>query len=621
MTDTLNTITDIDDFEVARTAECNISDLGKHVHVNKTDLTIIAQNIRSIHCNFDDFILNLSDFKFETDVIILTECRLCPKKPVPQLHNYLAYYTTRQLNQNDGVTVYVRQSLKPKVQEIEISLASCLQVEILNHVILGIYRSPANSNIDRFVNSLSAHLDKLKSSSNIIIAGDININIRTKDSESSHEHKTRNQYQNMLSMHGILAGHTLPTRESNCLDHFMLKINKKNVFPFIAVLQTSITDHFTIFLCLSKIKNSSPSIKTKTDINFEQALKHLQQQNLAELLTCDDPNQLTCQFINILANTIENNTIIHKVPNSKQIKKPWITSGILRCIRNRNKLQKQSKANPQNEILKITYSRYRNYCNSLIKKIKYKYERDLLEKSVGNNKLLWKNIKNLTYSNKIKDHNCELLNIKTSPLESVNFVNNHFANVGKRLAQQILPTTHNNRTINQPVQSNTFVLFDTDPHEVDQILMGLKSDSAPGWDKVPTKFLKLARNYIVPIITHLANLCFRKGIFPDFLKQSIIIPIHKGGDRDDVNNYRPISILPSISKIIEKLLNVRLTRYLHKFNLLSNQQFGFRQKISTEDAVSALTSVITERLDAGNKCLAVFLDLKKHLTPSLSQTL
>lgn len=158
---------------------------------------------------------------------------------------------------------------------------------------------------------------------------------------------------------------------------------------------------------------------------------------------------------------------------------------------------------------------------------------------------------------------------------------------------------------------NSFVLFETDPSEVLSVLSNLKSSSAPGWDNIPTQFLKVASNIVVPIISHLANLCFDQGVFPNVLKQAVITPVYKGGRRDDVSNYRPISVLPSISKILEKLINTRLINYLNKFNLLSKSQYGFRKGISTEDAVTAISSLITSKVDGRKKCLSVFLDLKK----------
>ncbi|KAJ8726971.1 hypothetical protein PYW08_015368 [Mythimna loreyi] len=612
MDDSLQAANDIDNIEIASSIECDCSNLSEHIFIKQNDLTMVSQNIRSVYCNFDNFMVMLSTFKFELDLIILTECRLNTSKPLPQIPNYDCHSTTRQMNQNDGVVIYVKNTLKPKISEIQLSQASCIQVDILNNTVLCIYRSPSHTNIDSFLDSLSLHLDRLPSQKNIVIAGDININIRIKENETSHERTNRNNYLSMLSVYGILAGHSLPTRDRNCLDHFMIRLHKKKTSASIAILHTTVTDHYTTFLALSKIKNKVIPNKTTTKLNYEQALKYLQEKNLSELMFCSDPELLTELLIQKLSDCIINNTITSNIPNSKRIIKPWITQGILRCIKNRNKMQKSLRADPYNTVLKITFCRYRNYCNNLIKKLKRKYERELITKSIKNTKLLWKNIKSITYTNKYKNQNTELLNAKPSPTESVNFVNDYFVNIGKKLAHQI---QNNNTHFYQPchlnMRNNSFVLINTDAKEVENTLMGLKSNSAPGWDNISTSFLKYCHKEVVPIITHLINLCFNSGIFPTLLKKSIITPVHKGGNRDDVNNYRPISVLPAISKIVEKLTNTRLVNYLNKFKIISSSQFGFRQGVSTEDAIDALSSLVTEHLDAGKKCITVFLDIKK----------
>uniref|UniRef100_A0A2H1WZJ2 SFRICE_040385 n=1 Tax=Spodoptera frugiperda TaxID=7108 RepID=A0A2H1WZJ2_SPOFR len=508
---TLHTVTEIDNIEIAHTVECDSTELHKYICVNKSDLTIISQNIRSIYYNFDSFLVSLSNLKFEPDIIILTECRLHANKSIPQMNNYRSYMTTRQLNQNDGVVVYVRNSLNSKVKEIQLLQASCLRLDILGNIVLCIYRSPSNSNTDSFIDSLSTQLNTLTSQRNIIIAGDININLKHRDTESSQEQKSRDNYLNMLSLFGILPGHTLPTREQSCLDHFMLKMHR-GFLASIAILHTTVTDHYTTFISIKKLKNIPIINRTSTTLNYDQALRDLQERNLSDLLFCDDPNLLINNFIKMVTEVIHENTNIKNVPSNQRIIKPWITLGILRCIKNRNRLQKNHQNDPHNEILKLTYTRYRNFCNNLIKRLKRKYERNLLAQSVSNNKLLWKNVKTITHSNRLKSQNVELLNIKTTPMESINYVNSYFANIGEQLAKKIHSDLNNtlNPTIALRSQLNSFVLLDTDDSEVHGILMNLKSDSAPGWDNVSTKFLKHIREEAVPIITHLANLCFQE---------------------------------------------------------------------------------------------------------------
>lgn len=189
--------------------------------------------------------------------------------------------------------------------------------------------------------------------------------------------------------------------------------------------------------------------------------------------------------MSVITKCLIDNTSYKKIPKSKRILKPWITPGILRCIQNRNKLQSKLRKDSYNEILKITYIRYRNYCNNLIKKLKRQYERDLLADSVGNSKKLWNNIKSITQCNKSYVDNSALLSIKPNPNESVKYVNNYFANIGKDLACRINSKSNHNKLnkykSNKTLpQLNSFVLSDTDSHEVEKTLMSLKSESAPG---------------------------------------------------------------------------------------------------------------------------------------------
>lgn len=90
-----------------------------------------------------------------------------------------------------------------------------------------------------------------------------------------------------------------------------------------------------------------------------------------------------------------------------------------------------------------------------------------------------------------------------------------------------------------------------------------------------------------------------------------VIPIYKNGAKDDPCNYRPISLLGGYSKLLERVVNKRLTKYLEKNSLLSDRQFGFRQGKSTEDAVTLLTDMVVTHLDQGRSCVGVFLDLAK----------
>ena len=112
-------------------------------------------------------------------------------------------------------------------------------------------------------------------------------------------------------------------------------------------------------------------------------------------------------------------------------------------------------------------------------------------------------------------------------------------------------------------------------------------------------------------VTHVVNLSIRANEFPQQWKTAIITPVFKSGASDQVSNYRPISILPALSKVLEKTVAKQLVDYLESNHLLHAKQFGFRPRYSTELANCYLTEMIKQSLDEGNVVGAVFLDLKK----------
>lgn len=238
MANLLNNITELDNENIAHSVHCDVDDLLKHIIIKQKDLTILSQNIRSIYCNFDSFLVSLESLKIKVDIIVLTECWLNSKKLIPQIEGYTCFSTKNHLNQSDGVVMFINNSLNLKVKEIKLNHASCIQIQHGTTTILGIYRSPSNPNADIFLGSLETHLDNIKAHKSVILVGDININLTPKQTETSQERQNRLNYlnNNMMSTKGLLPGHVFHTRETRCLDQFFLKINKSVTTANIAVL-------------------------------------------------------------------------------------------------------------------------------------------------------------------------------------------------------------------------------------------------------------------------------------------------------------------------------------------------------------------------------------------------
>ena len=112
-------------------------------------------------------------------------------------------------------------------------------------------------------------------------------------------------------------------------------------------------------------------------------------------------------------------------------------------------------------------------------------------------------------------------------------------------------------------------------------------------------------------IKYLINIIFDTGKFPNNLKNSVVFPIHKSGEKKDKNNYRPITVTSSLTKVVEKCIKKRLTEFLDLNKIISNLQFGFKQNNSTDDAITRVADFVTESFEMGLKPLAIFLDLSQ----------
>ena len=139
----------------------------------------------------------------------------------------------------------------------------------------------------------------------------------------------------------------------------------------------------------------------------------------------------------------------------------------------------------------------------------------------------------------------------------------------------------------------------------------LDPGKSTGLDGIGPRVIKMACDIIAPSITDLINKSIITGRFPNQLKQAKVYPIFKNGVKDDPSNYRPISILPTISKIFEKHINNHLMRFLNKYKLIHECQSGFRQKHSCNTALIKLIDQWMESIDKGNRVGSLFLDFRK----------
>ena len=163
----------------------------------------------------------------------------------------------------------------------------------------------------------------------------------------------------------------------------------------------------------------------------------------------------------------------------------------------------------------------------------------------------------------------------------------------------------------KPPNAHSCALFLPYADEVISIVNSLKNSDSSGYYEIATNLIKKVVAHIAEPLSLIINPCLSVGIFPDKLKTAKVCPVFKSGDIMEFNNYRPISLLPSFSKIFEKIIANRLLSFIEKHNILSSTQFGFRKNHSTSLALLEVIDACYKNLDANNKVLDIYFDLSK----------
>ena len=606
-----------------------------------TSFSILHHNVRSFanvtHYNELSSMYNNSNVK----VIGFSETWLTNHNiDLYKLNGYNAIHKTRNTGRGGGVSLFVHSKLQ-YTQRCDLSArfthAESIFIELLlpqgspsnskKIIVAEIYRPPQTDAIDEFVEQLNEILTIIDNDNiECFLMGDINIDILkcvTDPNVSS--------YINCLYSHFFAPLIIRPTRVTastfTCIDHIMTnalnRLSQVNLCSGIILNDTS--DHFPIFCNFDMSLNVSQTSSTSSTIKY-QVVNDRTINNLKNSLETQDwSNVMSCTDVNVaydLFHDIVNYAYCECIPIAsrevKQRDKPWLTSGLKNSIKEKNRLYSQSLKQPCSFTIE-RYKSYRNRLNSLLRSCERKYARDKIENYNGDLKKQWAIVNKLierkngkqALPDKLRNHESDT-NVEISGNQEIaNSMNNFYVNVGPRIAAQLESPahTHPNSFINGIYNSSMF-FQPAIQQEILDILRNLKN-SASGMDNFKPMVIKNIRETIALPLTHIVNLCFTSGKFPNKCKISTVTPAYKKGDRNLMENYRPISVLNVFSKVIEQMIQSRLSEYLNTNNILNPKQFGFRSGHSTEHALIEAAHTINYALNTKKTILAIFMDLSR----------
>ena len=388
---------------------------------------------------------------------------------------------------------------------------------------------------------------------------------------------------------------------STCIDHILVR-GEECLLPTI-VYKLNISDHYPVAAELHGLINKNERTGSFLDyaaLNNCELLQNLIFRLGHELskIRVEDVNIAMEQFTNTLVRVRDQYVPLKKYSSKRKIQKPpWINNNVRNAVAKRNKLYIQYKMAPTEEKLQ-RYKCQRNKVVNLIrtnKKIYYDSE--------------FKAAKNTKYDFFAKT----LGKANSATFPDIhdglhNDFNHYFATVGEQLAMNI-PQKNFSHQI--PYNDNSMYLASCNEVEVNNILHSLKTKYSTGPDQISNVFLKLVAPAIIPKLTEIFNKAMQDSIFPKCLKDAKIVPLYKGGDKQVLGNYRPISLLNCLSKVFERILHKRIYSFFMSQRLFNDRQFGFRPKRSTVDAIADLLEDTRAKLDRGEEVAMSFLDFRK----------
>ena len=299
--------------------------------------------------------------------------------------------------------------------------------------------------------------------------------------------------------------------------------------------------------------------------------------------------------------------------------KPWISNPILELMKQKNTALKKyinCKNIDKKSDLHASYKELRNKLTSDTRFSKNEYYRKYFSDNKENLRKVWIGIKEIiNVKSKSFDQPTTIQagnTILTDPKDVANEFNSYFTSI----ADEILDKRkyEGNKSFRDYMSvslCNSFVLRECNASEISVIIKGMNKNKASGPNSIPNEILHILKDEISQPLSYIFNLSFSSGVHPDILKLAKTIPVFKKDSRLQVSNYRPISLLSNINKILEKLMYARLYEFLNENNCFYELQFGFRAKHSVNHALINITESVRKALDDGKIACGVFVDLQK----------
>jgi hypothetical protein len=429
-----------------------------------------------------------------------------------------------------------------------------------------------------------------------------------------------NKFKNVLKSINWIYTNTLPSRNLACLDNIL--INNDNSKITCGTFNSGISDHkglWALYLLPKPIAKQNEASGNEVYVFRPLGIGNIMK--FREYLQNIDFRQVYNSHLNIEERWMSLLKIIERgiqkycpLKTSKKLgisnkkKNPWYNSNLHKI--KMELLYWYRLANQGNSMAKAKYQRLKYFYRQEINKSKIEFNSKIIEKSSNMNSVIWKLIKkeasisskNVSSEISPEEFNDHLVNISTS-YDFCNDVQQIPSNINcSILGRQLC----NSQNINKQLK-----LQETTLASIVLAVKSLKSTRSEDIYGLSSHLLKHIIDIIHEPLGVLINHSPIQGFFPDCLKRAVIVPVYKKGDKKDLGNYRPIALLPVLSKVFELILKEQLNNHLNKFDIIHDSQFGFRQGKNTTDAIVHIVNQIYNNFENRNLTLVTFMDISK----------
>ena len=480
--------------------------------------------------------------------------------------------------------------------------------------------------LDRWEGFLDQWESAISTGAEICVLGDVNLNFLnwcdSTISTSSNTHKLRpliSQLFDRIIPHGFVqlvsvATRISPHQEPSGLDHFYS--NHPEKLSEIQAHYRGSSDHKLVFATrFTKSEVSKPRMIRKRsfkDFNVQSFVKAIQKTSWWDVYSCENVEEA----VSLMSEKI--NSILDVMAPIKNIQvrtkyAPWMSENTKNIIKERNLAQKAAAESKTDDDW-IRFKALRNTVNSRIRTEKKKWQKEKLNEFGSDSSTVWKNLKNWLGWRKGGPPTKLMENgtLQSKPKDIARIMNEFFITKVRNLRQEIPQTNEDPLILVRGLMRSrrcSFAIKPVHPDEISKIISALKSTQSCGVDNVDSRVIKLVQQELVPVITHVVNLSIKYRSFPHQWKLAKIIPLHKKNELIYPKNYRPVSLLPVFSKILERAIFCQVVQFMEDNELLHPFHHGFRQRHSTCTALLQMYDCWVEAFDSKDISAVLMLDM------------